>query len=76
MNRLQRDLVVTRFTATGTHKGEFQGISPTNKKVRITGIVINRIEGNKIVERWTEIDALGILAQLGVVPELEHEHQH
>lgn len=64
------DLVADRFTATGTHKGEFRGIAPTNKTVKFTGIVINRIVDNKIVERWAETDSLGILSQLGVVPEL------
>ena len=37
------DKVVQRFTARGTHKGEFMGIPPTGKKVTITGIAIDRI---------------------------------
>ena len=67
------DLVVDYVVAQGTHKGEFQGIAPTNKKVNFTATVINRFANNKVVERWTEIDALGIRAQLGVVPELAHQ---
>lgn len=67
------DFVVDRFTARGTHKGEFHGISPTNKNVRFTGIAINRVVDNKIVERWTELDSLGMMAQLGVVLEPAHQ---
>lgn len=66
------DLVVDRFIARGTHKGEFQGIAPTNKKITITGTVINRIINNKIVERWTELDTLGLMVQIGAVHEPAH----
>lgn len=70
------DLVVDRFTAQGTHKGEFRGVAPTNKKITFTGIVINRFVDGKIAERWTEVDLMGIMSQLGVVPKLAQvEHQ-
>jgi steroid delta-isomerase-like uncharacterized protein len=62
------DKVVQRFTARGTHKGEFMGIPPTGKQVTITGIAIDRIAGGKIVENWVNIDMLGMMVQLGVVP--------
>jgi len=62
------DRVVERTTATGTHTGVFQGIPPTGKKVQVTGITINRIVDGKIVERWNEFDALGMMQQLGVIP--------
>ncbi len=62
------DLVVHHWTMTGTHEGAFQGIAPTNKSLTWTGITIVRIEDGKIVERWANVDVLGILAQLGVVP--------
>lgn len=69
------DFVVDRFTAQGTHNGEFQGIAPTHKNVKFTGIVINRFLDNKIVERWTEINFLGIMAQLGVINEFAKAEQ-
>ncbi len=62
------DKVVQRFTARGTHKGEFMGIPPTGKQVTITGIGIHRITGGKIVEDWVNMDMLGMMVQLGVVP--------
>jgi predicted ester cyclase len=62
------DLVVHHWTMTGAHDGEFQGIRPTGKALTRTGITIVRVEDGKIVERWANVDVLGILAQLGVVP--------
>lgn len=61
------DRVVTRWTARGTHRGEFMSIAPTNKQMSMTGISITRLADGKIVEDWTQEDALGMLQQLGVV---------
>jgi steroid delta-isomerase-like uncharacterized protein len=60
------DKVVLRLTNHGTHKGEFQGIAPTNKEVTITVVAIYRFEDDKIVEMWEELDMIGLLKQLGV----------
>ncbi len=65
------DKVVTSVIAYGTQTGELFGIPPTGKQVRTTGIVIHRIANGKIVEHWSEVDNLGVLQQLGVVPPLE-----
>ncbi len=62
------DKVAVRITMTGTHKGEFMGIPPTNKKVTIWAINIYRIAGGKIVEELGKADTLGLMQQLGVVP--------
>ena len=64
------DKVVTRFTVTGTHKGEFMGIPPTGVQTTWTGIVIARVADGKFVEAWVNSDALGMLQQLGAVPPL------
>jgi predicted ester cyclase len=58
------DLVVIRYRATGTHAGEFQGYAPTGKRVSWTGINIYRVECGHIAEIWSEVDALGRIAQL------------
>jgi predicted ester cyclase len=63
------DKVVTRFSSQGTHQGEFLGIAPTGNRVRVTGIDIDRVEQGKIVEHWSEADLLGMMQQLGVIPE-------
>jgi steroid delta-isomerase-like uncharacterized protein len=63
------DRVVTRYTARGTHQGDFAGVPPTGRQVTVTGITIDRIENGKLVESWNELNQLGMLQQLGVVPE-------
>ena len=63
------DKVVTRWTGSGTHQGEFMGVAPTGNQVTVTGITINRVSGGKIVESWTNYDALGIMQQIGAIPE-------
>ena len=64
----ERDKVVTRWSGRGTHQGPLMGIPPTGKQGTVTGISIDRFEGGKIVETWTELDALGMMQQLGVIP--------
>ena len=59
--------VVTRFAGGGVHRGVFMGVAPTGKTVTWTGITIDRFEAGKIVERWTEINVLGVLQQIGAV---------
>lgn len=64
------DKVVTRWTATGTHKGDMMGIAPTNKFGTVAGVDINLYQGGKVVEAWWSYDMLGLLQQLGVVPSM------
>ncbi|MEK1887112.1 MAG: ester cyclase [Phyllobacterium sp.] len=61
------DMVVTRWTARGTHTGEFQGIPPTGREVRVAGTDIDRIIDGKTVECWVHMDQLGLMQQLGAV---------
>jgi len=60
--------VAVRFTFNGTHKGEFMGRPPTNKKVTMWGIRIDRIAGGKFVEGWERSDTLGFMQQLSLIP--------
>jgi ketosteroid isomerase-like protein len=64
------DTVVLRWTGSGTHTGELLGIAPTNRKVRVDGIWMFRIADGMIAESWNCWDTLGMLQQLGVVPQL------
>jgi predicted ester cyclase len=67
------DLVATRVTMRGTHKGELRApmgaVAPTGKQVTWTGITIHRIRDGKVAEGWINYDALGVLQQVGAVPE-------
>lgn len=62
------DKVVTRFEWTGTHRAPFLGVPPTGRAVRVWGIVIDRLEDGKIKETRILMDALGLMAQLGMFP--------
>ncbi len=62
------DQVAERFSTSGTHRGEFQGVPPTGKRVEFTGTSIFTIRDGKIVEERTSTDLLALMSQLGVVP--------
>ena len=64
------ETVVARWSCRGTHKGELNGIAPTGKQFNITGVSIARFTNGKMFEGYVNWDALGLMQQLGVVPEL------
>jgi steroid delta-isomerase-like uncharacterized protein len=63
------DKVATRWRMRGTHRKEFRGIAPTNKEMEMTGIGILRFSSEgKVVESWDNLNELGMMRQLGVIP--------
>ena len=62
------DYVATRYTITGTHDGELNGIPATGRDVEFTGITISRCENGRIAEEWEITDAVTLLAQVGALP--------
>ena len=62
------DKVVTRFEWTGTHQGEFLGVPATGRPVRFWGMVTDRLQAGRIKDTRIIMDALGLMAQLGVFP--------
>ena len=66
----EEDKVVACWTISGTQRGEYLGIPPTNKKVSVDGITIHHIANGKIMDSYSNWDALGMMQQLGVVPAL------
>jgi steroid delta-isomerase-like uncharacterized protein len=64
------ETVVARWSCRGTHKGELNGIAPTGKQFNINGVSIARFTNGKMFEGFINWDALGLMQQLGVVPEL------
>jgi steroid delta-isomerase-like uncharacterized protein len=62
------DIVVERFTASGTHRGEAFGIPASGRVCTLPGINIFRVRDGRIVERWGRLDELGLMRQLGAVP--------
>ncbi|MBI2258546.1 MAG: ester cyclase [Flavobacteriia bacterium] len=63
----EKDKVVVRFLATGTHKGQFGPIPPTEKQVKMLGYITHRLEKGKIIEDWVVRDTYGLMIQLGVI---------
>lgn len=63
---VEDNFAATRWTATGTHKGELFGIAPTNKFGTVTGLSMTRIEKDKIAESWVQWDVLKMLHTFGI----------
>ena len=61
--------VAARWRARATHRGEYVGVPATGREVEFTGISVYRIEGNRFAESWTVEDELGLMRQIGAVPE-------
>ena len=62
------DVVAARWVMTGTHDGEFMGIDPTERRVRIDGMTFLRFEQGKVVEGRTLQDAVGLMRSLDATP--------
>jgi steroid delta-isomerase-like uncharacterized protein len=62
------DKVVSRYTWSGTHQGEYYDIPATGKRANWTSTVTFRIADGRIREAWLNYDRLGLMQQLGVVP--------
>lgn len=63
----ENELVVIFLNGSGTQKGEFHGIPPTNKPVNIRSADLYRIEGGIITGHWDVVDQLKLLKQTGVL---------
>lgn len=64
----ERNLVATRWTITGTHRGDFQGIPASGRQITIEGIDFSRVVDGKIAEHWAQFDMIGLMQQIGVTP--------
>lgn len=60
--------VVSRFTMTGTHHGDFLGVPPTGKSVNVWGVVIDVVRDGKFSESRIIMDTMGLMQQLGTIP--------
>jgi steroid delta-isomerase-like uncharacterized protein len=67
------DKLVVYWTITGTHRGEFLGVPPTNKRVSFAGITINQIANGRILESTVIWDGLGLMKQFGVDLPMQYE---
>jgi len=61
----ENNLVVIFLNGSGTHQGEFQGMPPTHKPVKIRSADLYRIENGIIVEHRDVVDQINLLQQTG-----------
>lgn len=62
------DRLLIRWTGEGTHTGDFMGIPPTHRTAKWTAMSVARIQDGKMVEGWQNMDEMGLMQQLGVLP--------
>ena len=62
------DRVAVRWTGTGTHNGEINGIPATGNAIEVEALSVHRMQDGKIAETWTVWDTLGFMQQIGAVP--------
>ncbi len=62
------DKVVVRYTVEGTQQKELLGVPPTGKRFQTSAICIYRLVEGKVAENWEQMDTLGLMQQLGVIP--------
>ena len=65
---VEGDLAAARYSISGTQRGEFMGIPPTNKRIELSSLAMVRLANGKVAEMWVENNSLVFLMQLGVLP--------
>ncbi|PWU10264.1 MAG: hypothetical protein C5B51_04630 [Terriglobia bacterium] len=68
------DRVIVHYTFTGTNTGPWAGLPATNHALRISGVMISRIQNNRIIQQDFVWDALDARRQLtaATTPRLDH----
>lgn len=64
----EADRVFSRYTLSGTHTAELDGIPASGKRVQVSGMDMLRFKDGKVVEHWTQLDTLDFMQQVGAVP--------
>jgi predicted ester cyclase len=67
---VEGETAIMRFHSEGIHTGELFGVPSTGKKIVINGCCVYRMKNGRVVEAFIYNDWLGLLIQLGVVPQL------
>ena len=61
------DKVGTRWTAEGTNTGPFGEVPPTGRRMHVDGLILDRVENGRVVERWEQWDQMAMMRQLGLL---------
>lgn len=62
------DRVAIRWTVDGTHSGDYMGVAPTGRHIRIEGIELFHLRDGKLAEAWIDFDNVPVLQQMGAAP--------
>ncbi len=62
------DKVAFRYTMRGTHRGPFMDMEPTGNTFSVEGMIFARVVEGKAVERWANLDTMGLMQQIGAIP--------
>ena len=65
---VEENKVAARFIMTGTHNGTFFGVPPTGKAIKVQAVNFYRFSNGQIVEEYGQPDMLGLLKQIGAIP--------
>jgi steroid delta-isomerase-like uncharacterized protein len=60
------DKVATRWVAEGTNTAALGDVPPTGRRVRVDGLILDRVTDGRVVERWEQWDQMGMMQQLGL----------
>ena len=61
---IEGNKVAGRYYLTGTHKGEFLDLRPTDKQFKVNGMTVFSFRDEKIIERWNLVDITSLVEQL------------
>jgi predicted ester cyclase len=61
---IEGNKVACRYNLTGTHKGEFMDLQPTDKQFRVNGMTVFYFRDTKCIERWNLVDMISLMEQL------------
>ena len=61
---IEGNKVACRYNLTGTHKGEFMDLRPTDKQFRVNGMTVFSFRDKKCIERWNLVDMMSLMEQL------------
>jgi predicted ester cyclase len=61
---IEGNKVAGRYYLTGTHKGEFLDLRPTDKQFKVNGMTVFSFSDEKIIERWNLVDITSLVEQL------------
>ena len=61
------DYVISEFIMEGTHKGTWLGMKPSGKKIKISGVNIDKVEDGKILEHGGAANTFDALFEAGII---------